>query len=156
MLDQEEKMEQWRQSIIEQIVQARTTQGFTQAQLEEMPGTHRSNISPLESGVHDPSLDFLLKVSAALHMELDLVPLEKEVTVAMENHYELRLFDTTLLEFVLEQRGVSLTARIISVDEKNEHLLPLYLHRTDEGVLAWLRHRVMPKNRTFVQRPIIK
>lgn len=151
MPDQDEKMKQWRQSIIERIVQARAAQGLTQAQLAEMLGTHRTNISRLESGAHNPSLDFLLKVSAALHMELDLIPLEKEETASMENLYELRLYDTSLLEFTLEERGVSLTARIVSVDEKNERLLPLDLQRTDEGVLVWLRHRVIPKNRTFVE-----
>ncbi|HBN82339.1 MAG TPA: XRE family transcriptional regulator [Clostridiales bacterium] len=64
-------LKKWRQSIIERIVQVRTAQGFTQALLAEMLGTHRSNISRLESGAHNPSLDFLLKVSAALHSELD-------------------------------------------------------------------------------------
>lgn len=151
MPDREEKMKQWRQSLIERIVQARTEQGLTQAQLAKTLGTHRTNISRLESGAHNPSLDFLLKVAAALHMELDLVPQEKAETVARENLYELRLYDTTLLDFTLEERGVSLTSHIISVDKKNERLLPLDLQPTDEGISAWLRHRVIPKNRTFVE-----
>ena len=151
MTDQDEKMKQWRQSIIERIVQARTAQGITQAQLAEMLGTHRTNISRLESGAHNPSLDFLLKVTAALHMELDLIPMDKEKSAAIENLYELRLYDKTLLEFTLEEHKISLTAKIISVDKKNERFLPLDLQCTDEGILSWLRHRVIPKNRTFVE-----
>ena len=87
----------------------------------------------------------------ALSTELDLVPKEKEDTAAMENLYELRLYDTPLLEFKLEERGVSLTAKITTVPDEQQHLLPLDLQLTDEGVLSWLRHRVIPKNRAFVE-----
>lgn len=74
-----------------------------------------------------------------------------EGLIAMENLYEIRVYDIPLLEFTLKERGVGLEAQIISVDVKNEHLLPLDLERTNEGILAWLRHRVIPKNRTFVE-----
>jgi len=116
-----------------------------------MVGTQRSNISRLESGAHNPSLDFLLNVAAALHKELDLVPKGKEDTAAMENLYELRLYDTPLLEFKLEEQGVSLMAEIISVNDEQKPLFPLDLQLTGEGVLSWLRHRVIPNNRAFVE-----
>ncbi len=151
MPDYDEMTRQWRQSLIERIIQARTDRGLTQAQLATMVGTQRSNISRLESGAHNPSLDFLLNVAAALHMELDLVPKEKEDTATMENLYELRLYDTPLLEFKLEEKGVSLTAEISTVPNEQKHLLPLDLQLTDEGILSWLRHRVIPKNRAFVE-----
>ena len=61
MPDYDEMTKQWRQSLIERIIQARTDQGLTQAQLAKMVGIQRSNISRLESGAHNPSLDFLLK-----------------------------------------------------------------------------------------------
>ena len=69
----------------------------------------------------------------------------------VENAYELRLYDKTLLEFTFEEQGVSLAAHVIYVDEKNARLLPMDLQRTDEGIIKWLRHRVIPKNRTFVE-----
>ena len=74
MPDYDEMTKQWRQSLIERIIKARTDQRLTQEQLAKMVGTQRSSISRLESGSHNPSLDFLLNVAAALHMELDLVP----------------------------------------------------------------------------------
>jgi len=151
MPDYDEMTKQWRQNLIERIIQARTDQGLTQAQLAKMVGTQRSNISRLESGAHNPSLDFLLNVAAALQKELDLVPKGKEDTAAMENLYELRLYDTPLLEFKLEEQGVSLMAEIISVNDEQKPLFPLDLQLTGEGVLSWLRHRVIPNNRAFVE-----
>lgn len=147
----DELTKRWRQSLIERIIQARVEQGLTQAQLAEIIGTQRSNISRLESGAHNPSLDFLLKAASALHMELELVPREKEETAIMGNLYELRLYDAPLLEFKLEARGVGLTAEIINISDEQKYLLPLDLQLTDEGILSWLRHRIIPKNRTFVE-----
>ena len=151
MNGQEDKIKQWRQNIIEQIVEARISQGITQTQLAEMIGTHRSNISRLESGTHNPSLDFLLKIASELHLNLDLIPLKKSEKKTEENLYELRLFDTPLLEFTLNELNLGLTAKIISINEEKKNLLPLDLECTNEGILAWLRHRVIPKNRTFVE-----
>lgn len=151
MNENEEKMKQWRQEIIERIVHARTEKGLTQAQLAELLGTQRSNISRLECGAHNPSLDFLLKVAAALQLQLDLIPMEKEELTGMGNLYELRLYDMPLLAFKLEEQGISLTAQITWINDENKSLLPLDLQLTDEGILAWLRHRVIPKNRAFVE-----
>lgn len=112
---------------------------------------HRSNISRLESGGHNPSLDFLLRVAAALDMELDMKPLGKEFPI-MENVYEIRLYDTPLLVFSLVSRGIEgLVAEILTVDEKQKELLPLDLTLNNEGVLKWLERRIIPKNRTFVE-----
>lgn len=141
----------WRQSIIEQIVKARTDKGLTQAQLAQRLDTHRSNISRLESGEHNPSLDFLLRVAAALDMELDLKSPKKEVAV-MNDVYEIRLYDTTLMTFSLESRGIEgLVTEILTVDEAHKKQLPLDLTLDNTGVLKWLEHRVIPKNRAFVE-----
>ena len=45
MNDNENAMKDWRQNIIKQIAQARIAKGMSQAQLAELLGTHRSNIS---------------------------------------------------------------------------------------------------------------
>jgi hypothetical protein len=65
--------------------------------------------------------------------------------------YELRIFDTTLLRFSLESADIEgLRASILSVKQNEKHLLPLDLELSAEGVAAWLRRRVIPKNRAFV------
>jgi len=55
-----------RYEAIEQIVRARREQNMTQSELARRVGTQKSNISRLESGNYNPSLDFLVKVSKAL------------------------------------------------------------------------------------------
>lgn len=59
-----------RYEAIEQIIRARKEQNMTQAELAKRVGTQKSNISRLESGKYNPSLDFLTKVSEALGKSL--------------------------------------------------------------------------------------
>ena len=144
-------MIEWRQNVISRIIQARIAKKLTQAQLAKLLNTHRSNISRLESGGHNPSLDFLLRVAAALDMELDLKPYKKAQLESMENTYEIRLYDTPLLTFKLEERGIEgLVAEIITINDEKKKLFPLELTITSEGIIEWLENRVIPKNRAFV------
>ncbi len=70
----------------------------------------------------------------------------------MTNQYELRIYDTTLLSFSLKEEGIEgLSAEILSVNDADKKLLPLDLSLTDEGLVPWLRRRVIPKNRAFVE-----
>lgn len=61
-----------RYEAIEQIIKARKEQNMTQAELAKRVGTQKSNISRLESGNYNPSLDFLAKVSEALGKNLSI------------------------------------------------------------------------------------
>jgi hypothetical protein len=74
-----------------------------------------------------------------------------EFSVIMENIYEIRLYDTPLLIFTLKEMGIEgLVAELVHVSEEQKKLLPLDLTLTNEGILQWLEHRVIPKNRAFV------
>ena len=55
-----------RYEAIEQIIRARKEQNITQAELAKRVGTQKSNISRLESGNYNHSLDFLVKVAESL------------------------------------------------------------------------------------------
>ena len=59
-----------RQEIASQLRQVRKEQGMTQERLAEKVGTRKSNISRLESGRYNPSLDFLEKVAGGLGREI--------------------------------------------------------------------------------------
>ena len=59
-----------RQDVALQMIQARKEQGITQEMLAEKVGTKKSNISRLESGRYNPSLDFLEKVAGGLGKEI--------------------------------------------------------------------------------------
>ncbi|MHB8231897.1 MAG: helix-turn-helix domain-containing protein [bacterium] len=56
--------------IISQMIKIRTEQGLTQKELADKIGTRQSNISRLESGEYNPSLEFLKKVAKGLNKEL--------------------------------------------------------------------------------------
>jgi len=151
MGDNDTVIKKWRRNIIAQITQARIAKGWSQAQLAELLHTHRSNISRLESGGHNPSLDFLLRVAAALNLELDLRPYRNKQPEPMGNTYELRLYDTLLMTFTLEKRGIEgLIAEIVTVNGDQQKLFPLDLTNTGAGIVKWLENRVIPKNRAFV------
>lgn len=59
-----------RYEIISRIIQVRKEQNMTQEQLARRIGTQKSNISRLESGNYNPSLDFLIKVASGLGKSL--------------------------------------------------------------------------------------
>jgi len=59
-----------RYDVISQIIELRTSQNITQEELALRVGTKKSNISRLESGTYNPSLDFLTKVARSLGKEV--------------------------------------------------------------------------------------
>ena len=67
--------------------------------------------------------------------------------------YTLKLYDTDLMTFELTQKPLEgFSCQIISVKEENKHLLPLGMTVDGNGVLSWLKSRVIPQNREFVDK----
>ncbi|KUO69561.1 MAG: XRE family transcriptional regulator [Clostridia bacterium BRH_c25] len=58
--------------LIKQVIKARKEKDITQAELALKVGTKQSNISRLESGEYNPSLDFIQKVAAALDKKIEI------------------------------------------------------------------------------------
>jgi transcriptional regulator with XRE-family HTH domain len=61
-----------RESVVRQLKYYRKDQGMTQEELAERVGTKKSNISRLESGRYNPSLDFLVKVADGLGKQITM------------------------------------------------------------------------------------
>ena len=61
-----------RYDVISQIIEARKSLNMTQEELALRVGTQKSNISRLESGTYNPSLDFLTKVARSLGKEMQV------------------------------------------------------------------------------------
>ncbi len=138
-----------RQEIISQLTEARLEKGISQSELARMIGTQRSNICRLESGTQNLSLDMLLKIASAVGKTVSLNLEDKEEP--MSKFYSLRIYDTELMKFIMEKRGLEgLVAEIINIDKTHSHLMPLDMEQTNEGVIKWLERRVIPKNRAFV------
>ena len=62
-----------RYDIISQVIEERAKQNITQEELALRVGTQKSNISRLESGTYNPSLDFLTKVAHSLGKEMQII-----------------------------------------------------------------------------------
>ena len=61
-----------RYDLISQIIEIRKSMNLTQEELARMVGTRKSNISRLESGSYNPSLDYLIKVAKSLGKEIHI------------------------------------------------------------------------------------
>jgi len=66
------KMNEAEYKIIEEIIMARKEKNLTQKDLAELIGTKQSNISRLESGNYNPSLDLLNRIALAVGKELEV------------------------------------------------------------------------------------
>ena len=70
--------------------------------------------------------------------------------------YLLKHFDDILLEFTLKKDFDGLSAKIVSINDEQKHLLPLDLDVSDDGILAWLKRRTIPTNRAYVENFLAK
>ncbi|MCI5125388.1 MAG: XRE family transcriptional regulator, partial [Candidatus Electrothrix sp. AR5] len=71
--------------------------------------------------------------------------------------YILKHRDRTLLRFNLTSDPIAgLSAEILESNSSCQPLFPLDLDPTDTGLLQWLKRRVIPRNRAFVQSFLAK
>ncbi len=64
--------ERLRESVAAEVRAARRQSHLTQERLAEICGTKKSNISRMESGKYNPSLDFLVKLAETMNKELTI------------------------------------------------------------------------------------
>lgn len=64
--------------------------------------------------------------------------------------YELRHFDTALMQFSATEDTSSPEIEILWVNEEKKALLPLDMTADSDSISRWLRHRTIPKNRAYV------
>lgn len=138
-----------RQKIISQLTAARLEKGMSQADLAKQIGTQRSNICRIESGVQNITLDMLLKISQVLSKDISIQ--FNEIGDNMINEYSLRLYDEELIVFSLQEKGLEgMQSIILFVKNERKDVFPMDLTLSDAGIIKWLEHRVIPKNRAFV------
>ena len=71
--------------------------------------------------------------------------------------FYLKQYDTVLLSFeILEDPLEGQKCRIHEIDEAHSALLPVGLKKTDEGLMSWLRSRIIPKTREYVDALLAK
>ena len=64
--------------------------------------------------------------------------------------YTLKLFDLSLLAFEVVENLADPVVRITWINEDRKQLLPLDMELSETGLVRWIKHRSIPKNRTFV------
>jgi len=69
----------------------------------------------------------------------------------------LKQYDTVLLSFeIIEDPLEGQKCRIHRIEKAHSDLLPIGMRRTDEGLMSWLRGRIIPKNREYVDALLAK
>ena len=66
-----------RKNVIEQYIQCRKGKGLTQAEFARRVGIPRTNITRVESGTYNPSLEMMVRLASALDMELEIGLVER-------------------------------------------------------------------------------
>lgn len=56
--------------LINSLIKARVESGLTQSELSERSGINQANISKIETGVYNPTLNILRKLAEAMNMNL--------------------------------------------------------------------------------------
>ena len=84
-------------------------------------------------------------------------PLGEETRIVKKSvqtmKFVLKQYDTALLSFDLRSEGLDgFVCTLLEKEERHRRLFPLGLQLTDKGLLDWLRSRVIPRNREFVDK----
>lgn len=61
---------EWNKKLADEIIRLRTEQGITQKELAMLCGIQQSNISRLENGTYNPSIQLLEKIASATGKKL--------------------------------------------------------------------------------------
>lgn len=71
--------------------------------------------------------------------------------------FYLKQYDTTLLSFeIYDDNLEGQKCRIEEVNPEYAYLLPIGMKQTDESLWSWLRGRIIPKNREYVDALLAK
>ena len=147
-----EKKHLLRERVAKEFAAERMMQQISQEELAARIGTKKSGISRLESGAQNMSVDYIELLAEALHKNISFVMEDIGPDYGRSTVYELKLYDESLMRFRLTRGDLDLKSEVLWVMEEKTHLLPLDLEPTPDGVLDWIDHRSVPKNRDLVEK----
>ena len=148
-MEKKKRPTDFRVDVTKTIAVERMMQQMSQEELANRVGTKKSNISRIESGRQNITLDYVEALSLALGKEISFVMEEPGIDYGDDTEYSFKLYDEELMRFRLT-RKIDLHCEITYINEERKHLLPLEMVVTGEGVREWLRKRVIPQNRELV------
>ncbi len=159
--DDEKKSKSWerphelREKICKDLYVERLMSQMSQSELAEKVGTAKSNISRMERGRQNISVDYLEAVAKVFDKDVSLVLSDSQVSYENTTVYSLKLYDDELVRFRMERtkKGeYGFHVDILDINTNMKELFPLDLEVTPDGILKWLKHRTIPGNREMVSR----
>ena len=142
-----------RESISKKLYVERLMNQMSQSELAEKVGTAKSNISRMESGKQNITVDYVELLAKAFNKDAALVLSDIQVSYEDTTVYSLKLYDDELVRFSMKRSGkgeYGFDVEIIDVNEEKRKLFPLDLEVSPEGIQKWLKHRSIPRNREMV------
>lgn len=71
-------------------------------------------------------------------------------------NYELRHMNTPLIRFSVLEESSTPEINIYWLNEEAKNMFPLDLQLSSEGMVRWIKHRTIPKNRAYVHNFLSK
>lgn len=135
-----------RKEITRMLAVERMMQGKSQQEMAEGLGTNKSNISRIENGRQNISVDYIQDIADFLGKSVSFVMENAKLPTLESTIYYLKLYDEDLVKFRME-RKIGLEVEILWINEERKRLLPLELELTEDGLRKWLDRRIIPSNR---------
>ena len=123
-----------RDKIAKKLYVERLMHEMSQSELAEKIGTRKSNVSRMEKGRQNISVDYLEVLANAFDKDIELVLSDHQVSYG----------DT-------KRSDTGIDVKVLDVNENKRDLFPLDLEVSEEGIKKWLKHRSIPSNRELVE-----
>ena len=140
-----------RNKIAKKLYVERLMHEMSQSELAEKIGTRKSNVSRMEKGRQNISVDYLEVLANAFDKDIELVLSDHQVSYGDTTEYSLRLYDDALVSFSMKRSDTGIDVKVLDVNEDKRDLFPLDLEVSEEGIKKWLKHRSIPSNRELVE-----
>ena len=143
-----------RETISKKLYAERLMKQMSQRELAEKIGTAKSNISRMESGKQNITVDYVELLAKAFDKDVALVLSDSQISYEDTTIYSLKLYDDELVRFSMKRGGkgeYGFDVEVIDVNEEKRKLFPLDLEVSPEGIQRWLKHRTIPSNREMVE-----
>ena len=137
-----------RKQIIDNLVKTRKKKHISQIELSKLMNIEPSNLSRIESGQQNITLDTFLDYCKYIGNDpVDMLAETSFVYHADNKEYCLKIYDDILIEFEYPDND---STKIKYINNDLIHLMPLDLKLNDDGLLDWLKNRTIPTNRMYV------
>ena len=139
-----------REEIARTLSAERQMEKATQGELAEKIGTAKSNISRIESGRQNMSVDYIELIADALGKDAKLILRDRRPSYKDSEEYSLKLYDDVLVRFTMKRSGHGFDIDVLGSAEEKKELLPPDLELTPDGIIEWLGNRSIPSDRELV------